>query len=342
MSKCSRDQRTDGALGIVNLPFASFDKKPDLRHLAANGTIDAVTRDELLAAFDRIRVWQRGDARAVHKPLLVLLSLARLSRGEPPIAEFAQIEDTLKRLLEEFGPSGCEKSRNYPFWHLKSDGLWQLDGPKEIVSRPAGATATLTELRQNHISGGFTTAVRELLVRDPALLTELARRILTEHFPESIRQDILDAIGMSIEPPSGSTQEQTTRRRDPAFREKVLLAYEYRCCVCGHDLRLGSHVIGLEAAHIKWFQALGPDVVPNGLALCSLHHKIFDLGAFTVLPESHQIVFSRHLMGGHDTKLRLLAHHGAALIRPQSREYLPNPAFLAWHRKEVFKEPSRE
>jgi HNH endonuclease len=52
---------------------------------------------------------------------------------------------------------------------------------------------------------------------------------------------------------------------------------------------------GLEAAHIKWFQARGPDVVQNGLALCSLHHKIFDLGAFTVLPESHQIVFRRHL-----------------------------------------------
>jgi len=82
----------------------------------------------------------------------------------------------------------------------------------------------------------------------------------------------------------------------------VLLAYEYRCCVCAHDLRMGGHAIGLEAAHIKWFQARGPDVVQNGLALCSLHHKIFDLGAFTVLPGNHQIVFSRHLMGGDDTK----------------------------------------
>ena len=42
----------------------------------------------------------------------------------------------------------------------------------------------------------------------------------------------------------------------------MLLAYEYRCCVCGHDLRMGGHAIGLEAAHIKWFQARGPDVVP--------------------------------------------------------------------------------
>ena len=74
-----------------------------------------------------------------------------------------------------------------------------------------------------------------------------------------------------------------------------------------------------------------------GLTLCSLHHKIFDLGAFTVLPGNHQIVFSRHLMGGDDTKAKLLAHHGAGMIGPQGRECLPNPEFLAWHRAEVFK-----
>jgi predicted restriction endonuclease len=70
--------------------------------------------------------------------------------------------------------------------------------------------------------------------------------------------------------------------------------------------------------------------------------KIFDLGAFTVLPENHRIVFSRQLMGGDDTKAKLLAHHGAGLIQPQGRECLPNPEFLAWHRSEVFKEPARE
>jgi putative restriction endonuclease len=74
----------------------------------------------------------------------------------------------------------------------------------------------------------------------------------------------------------------------------------------------------------------------------SLHHKIFDLGAFTVLPENHQIVFSRHLMGGDDTKAKLLAHHGAGLIEPQGRECLPHAEFLAWHRAEGFKEPARE
>jgi putative restriction endonuclease len=82
----------------------------------------------------------------------------------------------------------------------------------------------------------------------------------------------------------------------------------------------------------------------GSLALCSVHHKIFDLGAFTVLPGNHQIVFNRHLhlAGGDDTKAKLLAHHGAGLVQPQGRECLPQPEFLAWHRAEVFKEPARE
>ena len=43
------------------------------------GEILAMTRDEVIAAFNAIRVWQNGDRRAVHKPLLVLLALSRVN-----------------------------------------------------------------------------------------------------------------------------------------------------------------------------------------------------------------------------------------------------------------------
>jgi len=75
--------------------------------------------------------------------------------------------------------------------------------------------------------------------------------------------------------------ETTRKKRDPAFRQKVLKAYEWRCAVCGFDVKLGTVAIALDAAHIRWHQAGGPDVENNGLALCVLHHKTFDLGAFT-------------------------------------------------------------
>ena len=61
-----------------------------------------MTSDEILNAFDNIRVWQRGDRRAPHKPLLILMALGSLARGEKPRAEFAEIEGNLGRLLEEF------------------------------------------------------------------------------------------------------------------------------------------------------------------------------------------------------------------------------------------------
>lgn len=299
-----------------------------------------MTRDEILKAFDGIRVWQKGDRRAVHKPLLILFELGRISRGESAEIEYGAAESRLMELLQEFGPAGSSKSRHYPFWHLQSDGLWQLHGPDHILDRPAGAAPNITELRDYHVKGQITPDIRQKLITDPALLAEIARRIVSAHFPESIRQDVLDAVGIAASA-EGLYDDRTERRRDPAFRRKVLLAYEYRCCICGHDVRLNNQVIGLEAAHIKWFQAGGPDVENNGLALCSLHHKIFDLGAFTVLPETFEVLFSRHVIASPPIQARLLSYHGAALIMPQSSDYYPNPGFLEWHRREVFKEPAR-
>ncbi|MDP1611515.1 MAG: HNH endonuclease [Sulfuritalea sp.] len=300
-----------------------------------------MTRDDILQAFDRMRVWQRGDRRAVHKPLLVLFALARVGAGATALMDWNDVEPRLKALLDEFGPDGSGSSRHHPFWHLQTDGLWQLEGPPNILARPPSATPTLGELRDNHVRGGFPRALREALLRDPQLVATIARRIVDAHFPESIRPDVLAAVGLPADLAETTLTQEQARRRDPAFREKVLLAYQYRCGVCGHDLRLGRQTIGLEAAHIKWFQAKGPDVVPNGIALCSLHHKVFDLGAFTILPDSYQMIFSQHLNGSDDSAGKILAYHGASLILPQSREYLPQPEFLDWHKREVFKRPER-
>ncbi len=301
----------------------------------------AMNREEILQAFDRMRVWQRGDQRAVHKPLLVLYVLARIGAGGTAMVDWNEAEPHIKELLEEFGPADSSKSRHNPFWHLRTDGLWQLEGPERILARPPSATPTLSELRESQMRGGFPPALRAALQNDPELVATIARRIVDAHFPESIRDDVLAAVGLPSDLSVTTSAQEPGRRRDPTFREKVLRAYQYRCGVCGHDLRLGRQTIGLEAAHIKWFQAQGPDVVPNGIAMCSLHHKVFDLGAFAILPASYQMVFSQHLNGSDDTAGRMLAYHGASLILPQSREYLPQEDFLEWHRKQVFKSPGR-
>jgi len=119
----------------------------------------------------------------------------------------------------------------------------------------------------------------------------------------------------------------------------VLKAYEYRCAVCGFDIRIGNVSIALDAAHIKWHQAGGPDTEENGLALCVLHHKVFDLGAFSV--SNGVVLVSEHANGGAAFEQVLLAYHGKPVRPPQNPDWKPHAGHLDWHWREVFKKEPR-
>ena len=120
----------------------------------------------------------------------------------------------------------------------------------------------------------------------------------------------------------------------------MLTAYEYRCAVCGYDVRLGANLLGLDAAHIKWHQAGGPDVESNGIALCVLHHKTFDLGAFTV-NAALSVLVSDEVHGSSGLQETLLRHHAQPLRKPQRPEHIPAASFLDWHGREVFRGQAR-
>jgi putative restriction endonuclease len=75
----------------------------------------------------------------------------------------------------------------------------------------------------------------------------------------------------------------TTRQRlhQRSFRVRVLKAYRERCALC----RLRHHQL-LDAAHIMPdADPLGRPVVPNGLALCKLHHAAFDQNFIAIRPD---------------------------------------------------------
>src|SRR5262249_26056526 len=156
----------------------------------------------------------------------------------------------------------------------------------------------------------------------------IASRILEEHFPESLHPDILSAVGLTLE------TADARRKRDPKFRQMVLTAYEWRCAVCGFDVRLGSVSIALDAAHIRWHQAGGPAVGCNGLALCVLHHKTFALGAFTVA--DGVLLVSDQANGTTGFHEALLGFHAKPIRIPQCPEWSPAPGHLDWHGREVF------
>lgn len=71
------------------------------------------------------------------------------------------------------------------------------------------------------------------------------------------------------------------RLHQPLFRARVLQAYERRCAVC----RL-RHASLLDASHIlSDNHELGQPVVPNGLALCKIHHAAFDQNIIGISPD---------------------------------------------------------
>ena len=148
----------------------------------------SLSSQDVLKAFERIRVFQRGSQRAVHKPLLILLALARIAQGLPRTMHFAEVEGTLRQLLTEFGPSSAPKTPHNPFWHLQTDGLWRLDGPSSLLNRAPAATPNLGELREPSVTAGFAPEVDAALRQDPALRAQLAHQLL----------DDLDLLGRAV------------------------------------------------------------------------------------------------------------------------------------------------
>ncbi len=294
-----------------------------------------MTHDELIGKVGALNVWKRGDQRAPHKPLLLLLALGRLQQQERRLMPYAEVDPALRELLIEFGPPRRSIHPEYPFWRLQNDGLWMLAETEGLRRRRSNTDPTRRTLLDNEVAGGFPEPVYDLLRREPALIERIAYLVLHEHFPASMHQDLLDAVGLSLD-----TRQTTRRKRDTDFRGRVLRAYAFRCAVCGFDLRIDNRTIGLEAAHVKWHQAGGPDVEANGIALCTMHHKLLDRGAFRITPAYRLLVSERvHGTGGLDEWL--LRYHGTPVQQPQRTSYHLEPAFLSWHVREVFKGPER-
>ena len=288
---------------------------------------------------------------APHKPLLLLLALARLQQGHAGPFAFTEVEEPLRQLLTEFGPSNARNTRHLPFWHLQSDSagqLWELHVPGTLTHHPKGTAPGITAMRNPEVNGSLHPDIERALLAQPAMLVDMAQLLLNNTFPESLHNDIASAVGLDLTPPehkaeyaSAEYDTGTRRRRDKAFRDKVLRAYEYRCCVCGFDLRLGHVPVGLEAAHIQWHNVGGPDIETNGLALCALHHKLFDRGVFTVETHSLKVLFSEHALSGTRGLTGELQHHGKDLLRPVQEDALPAPEYLDWNWKNVFKREAR-
>ena len=299
-------------------------------------------REEIIQKFESLKPWKRSGKRAPHKPLLVLYAIRRLLQDGCRLLPYSEIHENLKKLLTEFGPTESNPRPYYPFWRLRRDGIWEIPDAKKIRETTSGDPFK-RDLDRHDVSGGFPENIAHQLQNDCTLPFEIIQSLLEIHFPYSIHEDILQAV--KIESPlqisKPQRQDPKQRKRDRNFRANILKAYEDKCAVCGFDAKLGTVSIGLEAAHIKWHTQCGPDVVINGLALCSLHHKLFDRGAFT-LSEERELLVSGKVGRSVGSEEWLMRFHGKHINLPQKEDDYPALEFIDWHVNEVFKGNPRE
>lgn len=279
-----------------------------------------------------LRQYRASGERAPNKPLLVLLALGQLASTGSSQLPWSVVEKRLGALLEEFGTPSASgaTAAAYPFTRLRSDGVWQLsrDVPND----------TLGPLREAPITGSFTEDIEQSLARDPQRIYMTARAIVAAQFPATIAPDVLAAVGFDPDLDTGSmagTVPVAERRRSAQWRQQVIMAWDRACAFCGFDGSLAGMPVGIEAAHVRWFNFGGPDEMDNGLALCSLHHKLLDRGVLG-LSEPDTIAVSQAYAAVSESGKRVYDLHGSRL-RPRPGTTVPSLEHVSWHRTQVFK-----
>lgn len=130
--------------------------------------------------------------------------------------------------------------------------------------------------------------------------------------------------GRGLSPIEKAYAERLVRQRvhQPAFRARVMLAYEGTCTVC--ELR---HPELLDAAHIiEDKSSFGDPVVQNGLSLCKIHHAAYDRQFLGISPDL-DVVINVHLLEEHDGPM--LRHgiqemHGKRIRTPRKKKDWPD------------------
>jgi putative restriction endonuclease len=144
--------------------------------------------------------------------------------------------------------------------------------------------------------------------------------------------DVEELVDLKNRPLEEVTRNQ--RIRDQSFRYKVVeQVYDGKCAMSGIRMTNGNGRAEADAAHIRPVEKDGPDTVRNGIALMKSLHWAFDRGLISLSDDGRILTAEGKL---HSSLRGLLRGDRIALL-PRRADERPHPAFLKWHRENVFR-----
>ncbi|MGW2912100.1 HNH endonuclease [Streptomyces asoensis] len=297
---------------------------------SATPASDQLTAQGLLERLGSLHTHRRpgSEAPSRHQPLSLLWAISRISADRPRLTPWALFRAEVRPLLAEFGLPVSKVTPEYPFWHLRGSGLWEVHG----VERNVGTAPGTGILDANQPVAGLTHTSAELL-RDPLIRLQAVIKLCNTYFDGVDQRELLDRVGLAgyatadgladgVEDAEGQERAAATERatgpaarrmrtssqlvRDPAIATRVKALHGHACQICETRLQYKRRPYS-EAAHIRGLGAPhdGPDELPNLLCLCPNHHVLFD--GLEIYVDVDGIVRNTH---GGESVGRLRQHNG--------------------------------
>lgn len=256
---------------------------------------DELTPRMLLRKLKTLRVHQQDGLKSRHKPLALLWSIAQIVHEKPRLTPWRTFQEDVGKLLDEFGSPHSSRTPEYPFWYLRTSGLWELHGG----SFGNSGSITSSALDKTNPTAGLSSNAAQLL-GDPFLRSQAIAVIRETYLADVDQHALMQQLGLRgystasgveasvadlISHGPAERRDATVSKimRDTLMVRRVKRMHSDHCQVCGTQLATrfgtyseGAHIRGLGRPHD------GPDELANLLVLCPNHHVQFDALAFYI------------------------------------------------------------
>lgn len=282
---------------------------------------------------------ETGRHERPHKPVMLLAVLDALAvgKGRPDHVAWSEwLRERFRVYFEQVQSHDDACTPEFPFYHLKSDGLWlpiSMDPTGEFILE---APPKARDLDTGRIFGRFIDGW-DVLVANRVYRAGFRDALVSRYFPHARSKLAAHFMepGVELSSSSASVAENSPQvelpGRSAAFRRRVVELYDYQCVACGLRIWLPEHELTfVDAAHLVPFSETRNDHPTNGLALCKNHHWALDQRLIAPDPSRVWRV-SRHVEPRRSRGEEDLAHlAGKPLLAPVESAFAPDRRGLEW------------